>query len=58
MFVSVFLDPGLRKAMGDQAVALAKAVNYDSAGETRVLTLLQLWLIMLAVILPVKLVCR
>ena len=33
MFVSVFLDPGLRKEMGDQAVALAKAVNYDSAGE-------------------------
>ncbi|KAL8582914.1 hypothetical protein ACOMHN_057067 [Nucella lapillus] len=29
---SVFLDPGLRKAMGDQAVALAKAVGYDSAG--------------------------
>ena len=30
--VSTFVDPGLRKAMGDQAVALAKAVGYDSAG--------------------------
>nr|KAG5687923.1 hypothetical protein BaRGS_014372 [Batillaria attramentaria] len=29
---SVFVDPGLRKAMGEQAVALAKAVHYDSAG--------------------------
>ncbi|XP_070173853.1 propionyl-CoA carboxylase alpha chain, mitochondrial-like [Littorina saxatilis] len=29
---SVYLDPGLRKEMGDQAVALAKAVGYDSAG--------------------------
>ncbi|XP_076453937.1 propionyl-CoA carboxylase alpha chain, mitochondrial-like [Babylonia areolata] len=29
---SVFLDPGMRKEMGDQAVALAKAVGYDSAG--------------------------
>ena len=29
---STFLDPEMRKAMGEQAVALAKAVNYDSAG--------------------------
>ncbi len=29
---SVFLTPELRKAMGEQAVALAKAVNYESAG--------------------------
>ncbi|MEM6627156.1 MAG: acetyl/propionyl/methylcrotonyl-CoA carboxylase subunit alpha [Pseudomonadota bacterium] len=29
---SPFIDPETRKAMGDQAVALAKAVNYDSAG--------------------------
>jgi propionyl-CoA carboxylase alpha chain len=29
---SPFLTPELRKAMGEQAVALAKAVNYDSAG--------------------------
>ncbi|MDP1652918.1 MAG: acetyl-CoA carboxylase biotin carboxylase subunit [Rhodocyclaceae bacterium] len=29
---SPFLDPGLRRAMGEQAVALAKAVNYQSAG--------------------------
>ncbi|XP_018647814.1 LOW QUALITY PROTEIN: putative propionyl-CoA carboxylase alpha subunit [Schistosoma mansoni] len=29
---STFLDSGLRKAMGEQAVSLAKAVNYDSAG--------------------------
>ena len=29
---SPFLDPATRKAMGEQAVALAKAVNYDSAG--------------------------
>ncbi|CAH8492421.1 unnamed protein product [Schistosoma rodhaini] len=29
---STFLDSALRKAMGEQAVSLAKAVNYDSAG--------------------------
>ncbi len=29
---SPFLDPGTRKAMGDQACALAKAVGYISAG--------------------------
>ncbi|XP_028401675.1 propionyl-CoA carboxylase alpha chain, mitochondrial-like [Dendronephthya gigantea] len=29
---SVFLDPEMRKAMGEQALALAKAVQYDSAG--------------------------
>ncbi|XP_059826498.1 propionyl-CoA carboxylase alpha chain, mitochondrial isoform X2 [Hypanus sabinus] len=29
---STFLDPDTRRAMGEQAVALAKAVNYSSAG--------------------------
>lgn len=29
---STFLDPQTRKAMGEQAVSLAKAVGYDSAG--------------------------
>ncbi len=29
---SPFLDPATRKAMGEQAVALARAVNYESAG--------------------------
>ena len=29
---SVFLDDSTRKAMGQQAVALAKAVGYESAG--------------------------
>lgn len=29
---STFLDPATRKAMGEQAVSLAKAVGYDSAG--------------------------
>lgn len=29
---SPFIDPATRKAMGDQAVALAKAVDYQSAG--------------------------
>ena len=29
---SPFLDPETRKAMGEQAVALAKAVDYTSAG--------------------------
>jgi len=29
---SPFLDAGLRRAMGEQAVALARAVNYQSAG--------------------------
>ena len=30
---SVFLDPETRKAMGTQAVQLAKAVGYNSAGK-------------------------
>ena len=30
---STFLDPPTRQAMGDQAVKLAKAVGYNSAGE-------------------------
>lgn len=30
---STFLDPASRKAMGEQAVSLAKAVGYDSAGD-------------------------
>lgn len=29
---SIFLDPETRKAMGEQALQLAKAVNYESAG--------------------------
>jgi propionyl-CoA carboxylase alpha chain len=29
---STFLDAATRKAMGEQAVALAKAVDYQSAG--------------------------
>ena len=29
---SPFIDDTIRKAMGEQAVALAKAVNYQSAG--------------------------
>lgn len=29
---SSFVDPAMRKAMGEQAVALARAVNYQSAG--------------------------
>lgn len=29
---SIFLDSETRRAMGEQAVALAKAVNYSSAG--------------------------
>jgi propionyl-CoA carboxylase alpha chain len=29
---SPFIDPGTRKAMGEQAIALARAVNYESAG--------------------------
>ena len=29
---SPFIDPATRKAMGEQAIALAKAVNYQSAG--------------------------
>ena len=29
---SPFLDPAMRRAVGEQAVALAKAVNYQSAG--------------------------
>ena len=29
---SPFVDPAMRKAMGEQAVALARAVNYESAG--------------------------
>ena len=39
-FFSTFLDPETRRAMGEQAVSLAKAVGYNSAGETfRVLVL-------------------
>lgn len=34
---SPFLDPALRKAMGEQAVALAKAVNYHTAGTVEML---------------------
>lgn len=30
--ISPFVDPDMRKAMGEQAVALAKEVGYDSAG--------------------------
>ena len=29
---STFLDPEMRKRMGEQAVALAKILNYSSAG--------------------------
>lgn len=29
---STFLDPATRKAMGEQAVALAKKIGYSSAG--------------------------
>jgi propionyl-CoA carboxylase alpha chain len=29
---SPFVDPAMRKAMGEQAVALARAVDYESAG--------------------------
>lgn len=29
---STFVDPVMRKKMGDQAVQLARAVGYDSAG--------------------------
>lgn len=29
---SPFVDPDMRKAMGQQAIALAKEVGYDSAG--------------------------
>lgn len=34
-YFSTFLDPETRKAMGEQAVALAKAVQYSSAGKLR-----------------------
>ena len=34
---SPFLDPATRKAMGEQAVMLAKAVNYQSAGTVQFL---------------------
>lgn len=34
---SIYLDPDTRTAMGEQAKKLAKAVGYDSAGETRIL---------------------
>lgn len=30
---STFIDPDTRRAMGEQAVSLAKAVGYSSAGE-------------------------
>ena len=58
VFVSVFLDPGLRKEMGDQAVALAKAVNYDSAGENSLQRSVELWLKPSAGILQVRARCR
>lgn len=32
LYCSTFLDPDIRRAMGEQAVALAKAVKYSSAG--------------------------
>lgn len=32
MHYSTFIDPDTRQAMGEQAVALSKAVGYDSAG--------------------------
>lgn len=32
LYFSPFVDPDMRKEMGEQAVALAKAVGYDSAG--------------------------
>lgn len=32
LYCSTFLDPETRRAMGEQAVALAKAVKYSSAG--------------------------
>lgn len=32
LYYSTFLDPETRRAMGEQAVALAKAVKYSSAG--------------------------
>ena len=32
LFASTFLDPETRRAMGEQAVALSKAVKYSSAG--------------------------
>ena len=32
---STFLDEATRRAMGEQACALAKAVNYKSAGGSR-----------------------
>lgn len=35
---STFLDPETRKAMGNQAVLLAKAVNYCSAGTVLLFT--------------------
>ena len=54
----MFLDPGLRKEMGDQAVALAKAVNYDSAGENSLQRSVELWLKPSAGILQVRARCR
>ena len=32
LFLSTFLDPETRRAMGEQAVALAKRIGYSSAG--------------------------
>ena len=32
---STFLNPETRKAMGEQAVSLAKAVQYNSAGKRK-----------------------
>jgi acetyl/propionyl-CoA carboxylase alpha subunit len=35
---SSFVDPDLRRRMGEQAVALAKAVKYQSAGRCEALS--------------------
>ena len=32
LYCSTFIDPETRRAMGEQAVALSKAVGYSSAG--------------------------
>lgn len=47
-FCSTFLNPDTRRAMGQQAVALAKSVQYESAGEyTEIITIIifKIWLI-------------
>ena len=40
---SPFLDPDTRKAMGEQAVALSKAIGYDSAGNCFYLFIFPQW---------------